>query len=59
MDNRVPVFVGIDYADQVSQVVMLDADGRQLGTRRLPSDAARFSGRRSKPAAARRRWLTS
>lgn len=39
MDTRIPVFVGIDYADQVSQVVVLDADGRQLGTRRLPSGA--------------------
>jgi transposase len=40
MNKSVPVFVGIDYADQVSQVVVQDASGRQLGTRRLPSEAA-------------------
>ncbi len=40
MDKRVAVFVGIDYADQVSQVVVLDADGRELGTRRLGSATA-------------------
>lgn len=42
MSSSVPVFVGIDYADQVSQVVVLDPDGRELGTRRLRSETARF-----------------
>ncbi len=42
MKDRIPVFVGIDYADQLSQVVVLDADGCQLGTRRIPSEADRL-----------------
>lgn len=42
MDHSVPVFVGIDYADQVSQVVVLARDGRELGTRRLRSEADRL-----------------
>lgn len=42
MKDRVPVFVGIDYADQVSQVVVLDADGRELGTRRIRSETDRL-----------------
>lgn len=42
MRESVPVFVGIDYADQVSQVVVLDAKGRQLGTRRLRSETGRL-----------------
>ncbi len=42
MKGSVPVFVGIDYADQVSQVVVLDADGCQLGTRRLRSEGDRL-----------------
>jgi transposase len=40
MNKSLPVFVGIDYADQVSQVVVLDATGRQVGSRRIASDAA-------------------
>lgn len=42
MSESLPVFVGIDYADQVSQVVVLDATGRQLGSRRIVSDAAQI-----------------
>lgn len=42
MSERVPVFVGIDYAAQARQVVVLDADGRELGTRRLVSETARL-----------------
>jgi transposase len=42
MRKRVPVFVGIDYADQVSQVVVLDAKGHELGSRRLPSQTRRL-----------------
>ena len=40
MNKRVAVFVGIDYADRVSQVVVLDGAGRELGTRRLRSRTA-------------------
>jgi len=43
MSEMIAVFVGIDYADQVSQVVVLDSQGRELGTRRLPSDAGRLT----------------
>jgi len=42
MSSSVPVFVGIDYADQVSQVVVLDPDGQELGTRRLRSETDRL-----------------
>ncbi|MCP4591684.1 MAG: IS110 family transposase [bacterium] len=34
--------MGIDYADKVSQVVVLDAGGRELGTRRLRSETGRL-----------------
>lgn len=43
MRTRLPVFVGIDYADQVSQVVVLDANGKELGTRRLASETAQIA----------------
>lgn len=42
MKSSVPVFVGIDYADQVSQVVVLDGKGAELGTRRLRSETDRL-----------------
>lgn len=42
MSHGVPVSVGIDYADRVSQVVVLDAEGRELGSRRLSSDTAQI-----------------
>jgi len=42
MGTRLPVFVGIDYADQVSQVVVLDGDGKELGSRRLASETERI-----------------
>lgn len=43
MEDSVTVFVGIDYADQVSQVVVLDPAGAELGTRRLASDTRRIA----------------
>lgn len=42
MRDRVPVFVGIDYAEQKSQVVILDAEGRQVGSRRVRSETDRL-----------------
>jgi len=42
MDSSVPVFLGIDYADKVSQMVVLDTGGRELGTRRLRSETERL-----------------
>ena len=42
MSISVPISVGVDYAQEVSQVVVLDANGRQLGSRRMPSDAAKI-----------------
>lgn len=43
MDSRIPVFVGVDYAEEVSQVVVLDEQGRELGTKRLPSRLDRLT----------------
>jgi transposase len=36
--NSVPVFVGVDYHDEVVQVCVMDATGQVMGQRRLPND---------------------
>lgn len=36
--SRIVVFVGLDYADSVVQVCVMDSAGRQLANRRCPND---------------------